>query len=73
LVGTEEARRKRQGTAVFFGTFSGSYQLGKGVFVRNLITTGALISRSVGYRISHMAVQRWPVLFIVTNTHTPLN
>jgi len=73
LVGTEEARGKRQGTAVLFGKFVGSYQLGKGVFVRNLITTGAKISRSVGYRISHTEVQRWLVLFTATNTHAPLN
>jgi hypothetical protein len=71
LVGTEEARQKRQGTAVLFGKFSESYQLGKGVFTRNLITTGTKISRSVGYRISCIEVQRWLVLFIATNTHTP--
>jgi len=47
---------------VLFGKFSGSHQLGKGDFVRNLITTGAKISHSVGYTISHMEVQRWLVL-----------
>jgi len=73
LVGTEEARRKRQRTAVLFGKCSESYQLGKGVFVRNLITAEAKISRCVGYRISHIEVQRWLVLFIARNTHAPLN
>jgi hypothetical protein len=47
---------------VLFGKFSGSHQLGKGDFVRNLIRTGATISHSVGYRISHIEVQRLLVL-----------
>jgi hypothetical protein len=67
LVGIQEARGKQRGTEVLFGKFSDSHQLEKGVFVRNLITTGAKISQSVGYRLSHWCY------FIVMNARAPLN